>query len=66
MPDKNVVNGKLKNAEGRAQEAFGALTENPDDKAEGQAKQVVGKAQETVGHLKDAVKSASPTPAKRI
>ena len=60
MPDKNVIDGFIKNAEGRLEEAVGALTNNPEQKAEGQAKQVAGKAQETVGHLKDAAKSAAP------
>ena len=59
MPDENVVKGKLKNAEGRIQEAWGDLTDNSDDKATGQEKQKEGKLLESTGHLKDAAKAAS-------
>lgn len=59
MTDKNVIDGKLKHAEGVVQEKIGELTNNPKEQAKGQAKKVAGKAQETVGHVKDAVHSAS-------
>ena len=58
MPDKDVIKGKMKHAEGHVQKAVGELTDDPKQKAEGQAKKVAGKAQETIGHLKDAAKSA--------
>lgn len=59
MPDKDVVKGQLKHAEGHVQKAAGDLTDNPKLKAEGEAKKLAGSAQETVGHLKDAVRSAN-------
>lgn len=59
MPDENVIKGTLKNVEGRIQEAWGDLTDNPEDKAAGQLKQKEGKLQESTGHLKDAAKAAA-------
>ena len=59
MTDKNVIDGKLKHAEGVVQEKIGDLTNNPNEQAKGQEKKVAGKAQETIGHVKDAVRSAT-------
>jgi len=56
MPDKDVVEGKLKQAEGKAQDALGDVTGNTDDDLAGKAKQVEGKVQEGVGRVKDAVR----------
>ena len=58
MPDADVVEGKLKQAEGKAQDAAGDVTGNVDDDAAGKAKQVEGKVQEGVGKAKDAVRDA--------
>ena len=58
MPDQDVIKGAAKNIEGRVQEAWGDLTDNPVDKAVGQQKQATGKLQERAGHIKDAAKSA--------
>lgn len=56
--DKNRIKGAAKQAEGRIQEAKGALTDNPTDRAAGQAKEFEGKAQAALGKAKDAVKKA--------
>jgi uncharacterized protein YjbJ (UPF0337 family) len=56
--DKNRVKGAVKNMEGKAQEAKGALTNSDKDRAKGQGKQVSGKVQEKVGKAKDAVRKA--------
>ncbi|BAY79110.1 CsbD family protein (plasmid) [Nostoc linckia NIES-25] len=45
-----------KNVEGKAQEIIGDLTGNPDDKAEGKAKQVESQVRHTVENVKDEVK----------
>jgi uncharacterized protein YjbJ (UPF0337 family) len=52
------VDATIKNVEGKAQEAVGELTGNPEDRAEGQAKQVEAEAEQTKENLKDKVKSA--------
>ena len=59
MPDKDVLKGKIKHAEGHVQTAVGDLTDNPKLQAKGTFNKIAGKAQETVGHLKDAVQSAT-------
>ena len=59
MPDKNVIEGKMKHAEGHLEEALGDLIDDPKLKAEGISKKRIGKEQETVGHLKDAARSAA-------
>lgn len=56
MVDEDVVKGKLKQAEGKAQDAVGDVTDSPKDDAAGKAKQVEGKVQEGFGKAKDAVK----------
>lgn len=47
-----------KNVEGKIQEAIGDVTGNPNDKAEGQAKQVEAQVIHTGENLKDEVKKA--------
>lgn len=47
-----------KNVEGKIQEAIGEVTGNPNDKAEGQAKQVESQVIHTGENLKDEVKKA--------
>jgi len=58
MSDKDVVEGKLKQAEGKVQDAWGDLTNNPEQDLKGKAKQAEGKVQETVGRTDNAVKDA--------
>jgi uncharacterized protein YjbJ (UPF0337 family) len=45
-----------KNIEGKAQEILGEITGNPNDKAEGQAKQAESQVRHTVENIKDEVK----------
>ena len=58
MADKDVVAGKAKQMEGKAQDAMGDVTGNTDDDVAGKAKQVEGKVQEGYGKAKDAVHDA--------
>ena len=52
------IDATIKNVEGKAQEAVGEFTGNPEDRAEGKAKQVEAEADQTKENLKDKVKSA--------
>ena len=45
-----------KNIEGKAQEAWGNVTGDPQDKAEGKAKQAEGEVRQGVEDVKDEVK----------
>ena len=57
---KILVEGKLKQAEGKAQDAAGDVTGNTsDDDVDGKAKQVEGKAQELFGKAKEAIHDAT-------
>ncbi len=56
MSMKERVQATVKNIEGKAQEMMGEITGNPEDKAEGKAKQAVAKAEHTVENVKDEVK----------
>lgn len=47
-----------KNLEGKAQEALGNITGDPEDKAEGQAKQGEAEIRHTGEDIKDKVKDA--------
>ena len=58
MTDENVMEGKLKQAEGKAQDALGDVTGNTDDDVAGKSKQVEGKLQEEYGKAKDALRDA--------
>ncbi len=58
MPDNNVINGKVKQAQGLTQDAVADVTGSDKGHAEGKLKQVEGKVQEAVGHAIDAVKDA--------
>jgi uncharacterized protein YjbJ (UPF0337 family) len=52
------VKAAAKNVEGKAQEALGNVTGDPEDKAEGKAKQAEANARNAVEDGKDAVKKA--------
>ena len=58
MADEDVIAGKLKQAEGKAQDALGDVTGNTDDDVAGKSKQVEGKVQEEYGKAKDALRDA--------
>lgn len=51
------LKGIAKQAEGKAKEVAGVVTNDRELEAEGKAKQVEGKGQETVGKAKDALTS---------
>ena len=69
MTNEDIIKGKLKQAEGKVEDAYGDLTDNPEHDAKGKAKQAEGYAQEGLGHVKeaiaDAVKRADNEPASR-
>lgn len=56
MVSKDVVKGKVKQAEGKLQDAYGDATDSTEDKIEGKVKQAEGKIQEGFGHAKDDLK----------
>ena len=58
MINEDIVKGKLKQAEGKAQDAKGDLTDSPTDDIQGKLKQAEGKIQEGFGKAKEAVKNA--------
>jgi uncharacterized protein YjbJ (UPF0337 family) len=55
MSIEDRVDATVKNLEGKAQEAFGEITGDPKDKAEGKAKQVEAEAMQTKENIKDKV-----------
>jgi uncharacterized protein YjbJ (UPF0337 family) len=58
MSTENRVEATAKNIEGKAQEMMGELTGNPQDKAEGQAKQAEAEIRHSVENVKDDLKRA--------
>ncbi|WP_373529341.1 CsbD family protein [Nostoc sp.] len=58
MTAEKRVEATAKNIEGKIQEVVGELTGNPQDKAEGQAKQAQAQATHTVENIKDELKKA--------
>ena len=58
MSTEDKIKATAKNIEGKAQEAMGDITGDPEDKAEGKAKQVEAEARHGVENAKDAVKKA--------
>jgi uncharacterized protein YjbJ (UPF0337 family) len=56
IEDRAKATGK--NIEGKAQEMLGNITGDPEDKAEGKAKQTEAEARHTVEDAKDKVKKA--------
>ena len=58
MSIENRVDATLKNIEGKVQEAVGEITGNPNDKAEGQAKQAEAQVRHSVENVKDDIKRA--------
>lgn len=55
---KDEVKGKLKEAEGKAQQAWGDLTDRPDHVEEGQAKEASGEVRQGVGKVKETLHRA--------
>lgn len=56
MSIEKRIEATAKNIEGKVQEVVGEITGNPQDKAEGQAKQAEAKVTHTVENIKDDVK----------
>ena len=59
LPNKDQVAGQVKQAEGKAQDAKGDVTNDVSDDIAGKAKQVEGKAQELLGDAKKAIHNAT-------
>lgn len=49
---KDQMEGLLHEIKGKAKEAVGQVTNNPDLEAEGQAEELAGKVQKKVGQIK--------------
>lgn len=58
MSIEDRAKATAKNIEGKAQEALGNVTGDPEDKAEGKAKQAEGEVRHGVEDVKDNVKKA--------
>ncbi|MBO3459105.1 CsbD family protein [Aetokthonos hydrillicola Thurmond2011] len=56
MSTEDRAKAAAKNVEGKAQEAWGNFTGDPEHKAEGQAKQAESEVRNTVEDVKDNVK----------
>ena len=56
MSTEDKAKATAKNIEGKAQEAMGNVTGDPEDQAKGQAKQTEAQAQHTAEDAKDKVK----------
>ncbi len=56
--DSDRVKDKIKQAEGKIQDAKGDFTDDPSADIAGKAKQAEGKVQEAWGKSKDAVRKA--------
>jgi uncharacterized protein YjbJ (UPF0337 family) len=54
--DSDRVEGPLKEAGGKAKEAWGDVTDDPETEAEGQADQVEGNVQNEWGEAKDTAR----------
>jgi uncharacterized protein YjbJ (UPF0337 family) len=58
MSTEDRVQATAKNIEGKAQEALGNVTGDPEDKAEGKAKQAEAQVNHAVEDVKDKAKDA--------
>jgi uncharacterized protein YjbJ (UPF0337 family) len=56
MSTEDRVEATMKNIEGKAQEAMGEVTGDPEDKAKGKVKQAEAKAEHTVENAKEKIK----------
>lgn len=56
MSTEDKAKAAAKNLEGKAQEAWGNVTGDPEDKAAGKAKQAEGEVRQGVEDAKDEVK----------
>ncbi|MBE9116096.1 CsbD family protein [Lusitaniella coriacea LEGE 07157] len=58
MSIENRAEATAKNIQGKAQEIIGEITGDPQDKAEGQAKQAEAQAKHMVENVKDKIKKS--------
>jgi len=58
MGNEDKLKATGKNLEGKAQEALGNVTGDPQDKAEGKAKQAEAQTRHAAEDLKDEIKKA--------
>ena len=58
MSAEDKAKATAKNIEGKAQEALGNVTGDPEDQAKGKAKQGEAEARQTVENAKDKIKDA--------
>ncbi len=58
MSTEDRVEATGKNLEGKAQEVLGNITGDPEDKAEGKAKQTQAQGSHAVEDVKDKIKDA--------
>ena len=58
MTNGDIVKGKMKQTEGKAQDTIGKATDSTEDRVKGNLKQAEGKIQEGFGKVKEAVKTA--------
>jgi uncharacterized protein YjbJ (UPF0337 family) len=56
--NRDQVEGKVKDVDGKAQRAFGDATDNASQQIKGGAKQVEGKVQKGIGNLEEAADKA--------
>ncbi|MEQ8754376.1 CsbD family protein [Coleofasciculus sp. G1-WW12-02] len=56
MSTEDRMKATAKNIEGKAQEAMGEITGDPEDKAEGKAKQAEAQVRHSVENLKEEIK----------
>jgi uncharacterized protein YjbJ (UPF0337 family) len=55
--DKEHIKGEMKTVEGKVKEALGKATDNPKLQAKGEVDQAEGAARKAAGDVKDALKS---------
>mgnify|MGYP001794107764 FL=1 len=58
MSAEDKAKATAKNIEGKAQEAMGNVTGDPEDQAKGKAKQAEAEGRQTVENAKDKIKDA--------
>lgn len=59
---ENKVKGAAKEAAGKAQQAWGDATDQPEHSAKGMGKEAAGKAQRKVGEAQETVKERIDNP----
>ena len=59
MVNKDIVEGKAKQVQGRLEDAVGDLTGNPDHDVKGKTRVAEGKLQEGYGNVKEALRETN-------